>query len=396
MVTQRLREMWFLNSGDYTKVISVVASNNSTCYEALDGAGVNLIPDPLMTDISAFGGWGTRSINNDPRYAYCGVSSGKVSGSGSITNDLTGQLKPNTTYRVKAKVFRKNPGNVTYTLAVDKDANPTEYNLIKTAMDSACYYFNRYTPFNTNIYVYYNSGIPTAQASYYGSIGFGSNTRYMWVGTAIHEMDHFFGSGTTTAWQSNVVNGKWQGAAANALIKEITNGATTTVSGDSQHFWPYGINQREEITNMGGLAVQEKALADAVRLAKAMLVDDTQLVSDFNEVGVGVYGWSGTSSDIYHKVTTLEEWEDVDFTFTTGETLGNQQGVYFNSGSGFIDNWEMYELSATAIDDQTTNGAENIAFVGDNLEVSFTLNGASDVSRYHLRYTRKTDEAVQF
>ncbi|HLP04418.1 MAG TPA: hypothetical protein VK152_03215, partial [Paludibacter sp.] len=87
-------------------------------------------------------------------------------------------------------VVKPLPGNVTYTLDIDPVANPEPYRLIKIAMDSACYYFNRYSTFRGNVYVYFNSGIPTAQASYHGSIGFGSNTRYQWVGTAIHEMCH--------------------------------------------------------------------------------------------------------------------------------------------------------------------------------------------------------------
>ena len=113
-------------------------------------------------------------------------------------------------------------GNVTYTLDVDKTVYPTEYNLIKIAMDSACWYYNRYTNFRGNVYVYYNAGIPTAQASYHGSLGFGPNSRYMWVGTAIHEMAHYMGSGTTTAWRAQLSGGVWQGATAKALLLSAT------------------------------------------------------------------------------------------------------------------------------------------------------------------------------
>jgi len=178
-----------------------------------------------------------------------------------------------TTYGNELSVKPK-MGNVTYTLDINATTNPEPYRLIKIAMDSACVYYNRYTPFRGNIYVYYNSGIPTAQASYHGSIGFGPNTRYMWVGTAIHEMAHFFGSGTTSQWQGKIVGGVWTGTTGAALLKSLTG---ETLKGDTQHFWPYGVNQKEEITNLGNASAQATGLTTSVKLVKAMCVDDCGL-----------------------------------------------------------------------------------------------------------------------
>lgn len=165
-------------------------------------------------------------------------------------------------------------GNVTYTLDINATTYPEQYRLIKIAMDSACLYYNRYTTFKGNVYVYYNAGIPTAQASYHGSLGFGPNTRYMWVGTAIHEMAHFMGSGTTSAWQSKIVNNVWTGPVATALLKSLTG---EVLKGDSQHFWPCGINQKEEITGLGNAAAQAVGLVNATKIVKAMVVDDAGL-----------------------------------------------------------------------------------------------------------------------
>lgn len=163
-------------------------------------------------------------------------------------------------------------GNVTYTLAQSViDAGERTYKLIKTAMDSACYYYNRYTPFRNNIWVYYSSGIPTAQASYHGSIGFGSNERYMFVGTAMHEMAHYFGSGTTTVWKNLMVGGLWQGAVGKALCLQLTG---ESLKGDNnsnpQHYWPTGINQREEVKS-------QTDLINHAKIVKAMLIDDAKL-----------------------------------------------------------------------------------------------------------------------
>jgi hypothetical protein len=371
-----------LTSGTATTSIKLTAQRNEDCFTPLYPSG-NLIVDPTCNYYTT-DGWGTRSINTDAAFVYCGSRSGKVTNSGSLDRNLTGVLKPNTTYRLKAKVYKESPvkagnmGHVTYTLNMDSNSLPDQYKLIKTAMDSACAYYSKYTPFIENIYVYYSAGIPTAQASYHGSIGFGSNTRYMWVGTAIHEMAHYFGSGTTTEWQSHIVGGKWTGAIANALMTSINGG---TISGDSQHFWPYGINQKEEITGLGSLAVQDKALADAVKVVKAMVVDDSGLPTNNVAVGVGVYGWDVSLADIYHEVTVANTWQDVDFTFTTGATLKASHGVFFNSGTGYIDNWELYEVPIASSVTNTANNQNLSAYIANNqLVAEFELAQAADVT----------------
>lgn len=149
-------------------------------------------------------------------------------------------------------------GKVTYNLNQGSNPTATEkeyFRLIKIAMDSACYYYNRYTTFTANIYVYYSSGIPTAQASFKGSIGFGSNTTYMHVCTAMHEIAHYMGSGTTSVWQNLTVNGIYTGAAASKVLKDLTG---EVLKGDDMHFWPYGLNYRSEV----------KSAEDYVRHAK--------------------------------------------------------------------------------------------------------------------------------
>ena len=165
-------------------------------------------------------------------------------------------------------------GNVTYTMGFDSLTYPEPYRLIKIAVDSACYYYNRYTTFSHNIWIAYSSGVPTAEASYHGQVAFGSNTTYMWVGTAMHEFAHYFGSGTTSVWQSKTSTGTWTGSVASALLLSATG---ETLKGDTQHFWPYGINYKSEITGLGGQAAQENGLALHAKIVKAMLVDDCGL-----------------------------------------------------------------------------------------------------------------------
>ena len=165
-------------------------------------------------------------------------------------------------------------GNVTYTMGFDSITYPEPYRLIKIACDSACFYFNRYTTFSHNIWIAYSPGVPTAEASYHGQVAFGSNTQYMWVGTAMHEFDHYFGSGTTSVWQGKTSTGTWTGTTASALLKAATG---EVLKGDTQHFWPYGINYKSEITNLGNSTAQQNGLILNAKLSQAMLVNDCGL-----------------------------------------------------------------------------------------------------------------------
>jgi hypothetical protein len=71
-----------LSSGSISKKITVYIYTNE-CFTPLYPDKTNLIGDPWLSDLDNFGGWGTKSINTDPLYSYCGVSSGQVSEYGS-------------------------------------------------------------------------------------------------------------------------------------------------------------------------------------------------------------------------------------------------------------------------------------------------------------------------
>lgn len=141
-------------------------------------------------------------------------------------------------------------GNITYSL--QKAANPSTdqldaYAKIESAMDSALFLYNKYTTLTKKITVYYDTGVPTAQANFDGVISFGSNRSYMVVITAMHEMGHVFGVGTTSQYVNAIVNGVFTGAQATAKIKEISGDPAAKVSGDKTHFWPYGLNYANEV-----------------------------------------------------------------------------------------------------------------------------------------------------
>lgn len=141
-------------------------------------------------------------------------------------------------------------GNLTYTL--HRETNPTQdqldaYTKIKTAMDSALGYYNQHTTLTKHINVYYNTGVSTADASFNGTIRFGSNRSYMVVHTSMHEIAHTLGIGTTTEYTNLIKDNIFTGARTTAKLREITSDPDTLLHGDQQHFWPYGLNYANEV-----------------------------------------------------------------------------------------------------------------------------------------------------
>lgn len=157
-----------------------------------------------------------------------------------------------TAYGSNVKVATIPRGNVSYTLA--QSPNPTAeesaaYARIKAAFDEAVAYYNNFTSITKTLYVTYNPGVPTADASINGNIRVGSNTGYQRTGTALHEMAHAVGVGQHTFWTSNlIIGGVYQGTEANKLLRFMTRNPTDALKGDTQHFWPYGINGANEDT----------------------------------------------------------------------------------------------------------------------------------------------------
>ena len=159
-------------------------------------------------------------------------------------------------------------GRVSYTL--HKSANPTDdeldaYKRITTVMDSAVYIYNKYTNLSKYINVYYSPGVPTAEASSNGDLRFGKERSYMFVGTAMHEMAHTMGMGTTSEYKAMMEGGVFKGKKAQALLKEI-DGPDAELHGDSQHFWPYGLNYASEVKS-------EQDLINHARIVEAMYQD---------------------------------------------------------------------------------------------------------------------------
>jgi hypothetical protein len=118
--------------------------------------------------------------------------------------------------------------------------NAAHRNAAVNAMQATINRYNAYGNFgNYNVYAYYNAGIPTAQASYLGSIGFGGT--YPNERVTMHEMAHYLGSGT---------NGDpWDGFFGEAQVDQF-DGLEASLNGDGAHFWPYGLNFDSEFSEI--------------------------------------------------------------------------------------------------------------------------------------------------
>jgi len=68
----------------------------------------------------------------------------------------------------------------------------------------------------------------------------------MVTATALHEMGHVFGVGTTSNYKNLIVNNVFTGRNATDTLKALTNDNTAVLKGDATHFWPYGLNYASE------------------------------------------------------------------------------------------------------------------------------------------------------
>lgn len=118
---------------------------------------------------------------------------------------------------------------------------------ITQAVDSAMFYYRNYTNLNKYLYINYSPGTPTADCNINGWMNVGAVERYQWVGTIQHEMCHALGVGTASNWSS--FGSPWDKPYAVLTLRVMMHDMTEHITHDGLHFWPGGINQREEVTN---------------------------------------------------------------------------------------------------------------------------------------------------
>ena len=137
-------------------------------------------------------------------------------------------------------------GNLRYTLTSGHERWPAnKRRKIIEAMNEAVQIYNLYGSFDKEVRVSYNPKVPTADGNFNGHIRFGGSIS---TRTALHEISHVLGVGTTREWRRGISGGVWQGENGQAVLRAL-RGDDAVLRGDRQHLWPYGLNFDREGTD---------------------------------------------------------------------------------------------------------------------------------------------------
>ena len=98
-----------LNKKDYRFFFA-----NENCYTPIFTDRINLAPNPLMTELTGYySGWGSRTINTNSAFVYCGKTSGKITGAcgGSIDfSNIEDVVKDGASYLISAMLYVEGSG----------------------------------------------------------------------------------------------------------------------------------------------------------------------------------------------------------------------------------------------------------------------------------------------
>ncbi|HHY85037.1 MAG TPA: hypothetical protein GYA07_05820 [Verrucomicrobia bacterium] len=130
-------------------------------------------------------------------------------------------------------------GDITYTLHLGSSSEDLQ---VSNSVVTAAAIYNQYGSFNKHWDVYYNPGIPTAEANYNGYMGFGSQRT---VRVALHEGGHTLGMGTGPNYGALLVNGVWTGQYGKQAQLDTYN-SPDGLRGDGHAIWPGGFNYENE------------------------------------------------------------------------------------------------------------------------------------------------------
>jgi hypothetical protein len=130
---------------------------------------------------------------------------------------------------------------------VSSNVPEDSYLRITAAMNAAVERYNHGANWwDRTLTVEYNQGVPTADAVISGHIRFGSQSGSQNERTALHEIAHTFGIGSSWRWDTLLgEGGAFVGEYTNQLIKEY-DGVDANIWTGGGHFWPYGLNYNTE------------------------------------------------------------------------------------------------------------------------------------------------------
>jgi len=184
--------------------------------------------------------------NLPEQFAAPEMQAGAAPDAGRAVGTDAGPVEPSTDGGVRCPA----QGSVTYTLARASAPTPEEqaaYARIDAAMERALEFYNCYTSIELSVRVSYVPGVATADGNVNGSLRFGSPDAMNPI-TAMHEIGHVAGVGGPR-FGPLIVGGIYTGPSATAVLRELTTDPTAELHGDTQHFWPYGLNYTSEVSS---------------------------------------------------------------------------------------------------------------------------------------------------
>lgn len=141
------------------------------------------------------------------------------------------------------------------TWRMEKSTQPSSdqndaYARIDSAMRLAVARYNRLAPrANKAVTVQYVPSVQTADGNFNGNIRFGSNRSYMNERTALHEIAHTLGIGTTNAFNQRCSANNWPQA---TQLLRSWDGQSAKINCGGGHIWPYGLNYDNEWSETNG------------------------------------------------------------------------------------------------------------------------------------------------
>lgn len=139
-------------------------------------------------------------------------------------------------------------------------------------MDEAISLYNCYTNLKKHIKVGFDTSVKTAVgSSFIPRIRFG-DIQYVNKITALHEIAHVIGVGSSIYWSELVRKGVYVGEKGVEKLREIKGKTNVQLYADKSHFWPYGMNYisegKSEHDLISHCQIVEAINADLIELSK--------------------------------------------------------------------------------------------------------------------------------
>jgi hypothetical protein len=223
-------------------------------------------------------------------------------------------------------------GHFTYTIT-NKKTNPSAdeadaYAKITLGMDSAVWFYNTYTTLTKKLTVEYKPDVQTADGSYSGNIRFGSNRTYMKGCTCMHEIAHTTGVGTTTEWSKLIVNKAFTGKNATKKLKEILGSQDSVLHGDTQHFWPFGLNYDYEAKSQNDL-INHCLIVNSIQKD----IFPTQVGSDNIEKPIDNFSMTMNSVNNFTYTVPIADFVTICVYAVSGQKVAAMQQGYVPAGT---------------------------------------------------------------